>query len=133
MKYLSLTLFTLFSVIQYGNAQAVFQESDGIVTIEMESTFGQPLGDWVPGAAVDPENQTGTGYLEFTGNDPEQGPPSDPLEYVFKINKSGVYSLHLHCAKLNQEFNGRMRNDVANDAYVRVDGNYQARNPQPDD
>src|SRR6056297_38140 len=102
MKYLSLTLFTLFSVIQYGNAQAVFQESGGIVTIEMESTFGQPLGNWVPGTAVDPE----------------QGPPSDPLEYVFKINKSGVYSLHLHCAKLNQEFNGRMRNDVANDAYV---------------
>ncbi len=133
MNYLLLTLITLFSIIQYGNSQAVFQESDGIVTIEMESTFGQPLGAWVLGTSVDPENQTGTGYLKFTGNDPEQGPPNSPLEYVFKIKKGGVYSLHLHCAKLKVEVNGRMRNDVCNDAYVRVDGNYQARNPQPDD
>jgi hypothetical protein len=133
MKHLLITLITLFSVIQYGNAQTLFQESDGMVIIEMESTFGQPLGEWVPGTSVDPENQTGTGYLKFTGNDPEQGPPISPLEYVFKINKGGVYSLHLHCAKLNLELNGRMRNDVCNDAYVRVDGNYQARNPQPDD
>ena len=133
MKNLSLALFTLLSVIQCVNAQTVFQESGGIVTIEMESTYGQNLGEWVPGTSVDPENQTGTGYLKFTGNDPEQGPPSSPLEYVFKIKKGGVYSLHLHCAKLNQELNGRMRNDVCNDAYVRVDGNYQARNPQPND
>lgn len=134
MKTLPIAILsTLFVTAQYVGAVPVFQESGGTVTIEMESTFGQPLGEWVPGTSVDPENQTGTGYLEFTGNDPEQGPPNSPLEYVFKINQGGVYSLHLHCAKQNQELNGKMRKDVANDAYVRVDGNYQARNPKPDD
>lgn len=69
---------------------------------------------------------SGSGYLQFPGNTFETGPSSSPLEYHFKVNQSGLYYLHLHCSKETHDG----RTDVANDCYVRVEGDYNA-GPEP--
>jgi len=67
---------------------------------------------------------SGSGYLEFTGNKPVSGPVTSPLEYSFKINQSGLYYLHIHCAREDVVINGTNRSDVANDCFVKVNGDY---------
>lgn len=106
------------SLIAYSQ---VHEESDGIVAMEMEET-SSPLDLWVEGNAL--EGFTGEGYLQFTGNQFTSGPARSPLEYEFQINKPGLYYLHLHCAKETHVINGEVRTDVANDCFVRVEGDY---------
>ena len=76
------------------------------------------LGLWIQKTSV--TGFTGAGYLEFNGNSTTSGPATSPLEYSFKISKAGLYRFHLHCAR---ETVGD-RTDVANDAYIRVEGDY---------
>ena len=100
---------------------ATYNESGGLVIMEMENTTS-PLGLWKKRNG--PLNGfTGSGYLEFTGNTPTNGPATSPLTYKFKISKAGLYHLHLHCAR--DTTHGQPA-DHSNDCYVRVDGDYSA-------
>ncbi|WP_146601140.1 hypothetical protein [Novipirellula aureliae] len=107
------------------NAYAVEVESNGLVAIELEET-DSPLGLWELKRTNLNNAFSGTGYLEFTGNSPVSGDPKSPLEYQFKINKGGLYYLHLRCAKEVLEIKGRRRADIANDCYIRVEGDFNA-------
>ncbi|MGJ8696582.1 MAG: hypothetical protein ACSHYF_09710 [Verrucomicrobiaceae bacterium] len=102
-----------------------FNESGGLVVMEMEST-PSVRGQWQEESSL--SGFTGSGYLRFLGNTFETGPADSPLEFNFKINQAGLYYLHLHCAKETHEG----RTDVANDCYVRVEGDYTA-GPGPHD
>ena len=104
-------------------ADGTYLEKNGLVVMEMENTSSS-LGKWVKKTNIG--GHTGSGYLEFTGNNVQSGPPGSPLVFNFKVNKAGLYFLHLHCARENVVINGENRTDVANDAYVRVEGDYSA-------
>jgi hypothetical protein len=108
---------------QTGNG-ATYDESNGIVVIEAENTIS-PLSQWDERTSL--ANFTGEGYLEFDGNSYINGPADSPLEYTFKINRGGLYHLHLRSAKTRVN----RRNDVANDAYVRVEGDYTSGGSTP--
>ncbi len=99
----------------------LYLETDGVVVFEAENTASD-LGSWVKKTEL--EGFNGSGYLEFTGNQPGSGPVSSPLEYEFKITKPGLYRLHIHCARIMVVIRGEERHDVANDGYVRVEGTY---------
>ena len=94
-----------------------------VVVIEAESTESD-LGAWQVKNTV--EGFSDDGYLEFTGNTPISGPADSPLEYAFTVASDGLYYLHLHCAR---EKVGD-RNDLANDAYVRLQGDFNC-GPKP--
>ncbi len=114
-----------FSVINSGTpppmipsvGSGTYIEQNGIVAMEAENA-DSPLGLWVKKTTIN--NYTGTGYLEFTGNEFASGPAVSPLVFKFKINTGGLYYLDLRCAK--ETIDGRT--DVANDCYVRVEGDY---------
>lgn len=110
------TIFVTESVAG-GQVVPLHVERGGVVIMEAEDTVSD-LGQWVKKTEL-PE-YTGEAYLEFTGNTPHSGPPKSPLHYRFKINKGGLYTLHLRCAK--EKVGGRI--DLANDCYVRVEGDY---------
>ncbi len=117
----------LFASFSYG--KEVVEEKDGVVAIEAESTSSRK-GKWKKKADID--GFSGEGYLEFTGNTPLSGKASSPLRYDFKIDKGGLYFLHLRCAREPVEIGNEMRKDVANDCYVRVKGDFGA-GPDPGD
>lgn len=100
----------------------VFDEVNGVVIIETENTSSD-LGEWFEATEV--EDFTGEGYLEFNGNRPQNGDPNSPLIYNFRINEPGLYFLHLRCARETLTIDGEERDDVANDCYVRVEGDYE--------
>lgn len=108
---------------QAAQSQAAYQEQNGIVVIEAENT-DSPLGRWQTADSI--SGYTGDGYLNFTGNDYLHGPADSPLRYTFTIKQSGLYFLHLLCARETQIIDGETRKDVANDCYVRVEGDFQA-------
>lgn len=120
MKHLLFSLITLSSI---SSAQVLYEEVHGRVIMEAENT-ASPLGQWANKASI--SGYTGSGYLEFDGNDYTHGPANSPLEYTFRIKQSGLYYLHLHSARETLVIDGEARTDVANDCYVRVDGNYGA-------
>ncbi len=112
--------FVIASLCLCGGLLAqIYQESGGLVVMEVEET-ASPLGQWERQSVL--PGYSGAGYLQFLGNNFENGPAASPLEFQFQIQQSGLYALHLHCAKETHEG----RNDVANDCYVRVEGDYQA-------
>ena len=100
-------------------AKEFFLEKQGVVVIEAESTKSD-LGLWQLHDQKLKNDPVGKGYLEFTGNKVTNGPAKSPLEYMFKVEKSGLYTLHLRCAR---ETVGD-RTDVANDCFVSLKGNY---------
>lgn len=102
------------------NVGHFFSEVEGLVVIEAESTLSD-LGKWERKTAALQNAHTGEAYLEFTGNNPRSGPAESPLTYAFKINSAGLYHIHLHCAR---ETVGD-RKDVANDCYVRLEGDFR--------
>ncbi|MEQ8209800.1 MAG: DUF5060 domain-containing protein [Lacipirellulaceae bacterium] len=114
------TIDSVTQVVTENPSDGVYQESGGLVIMEMENTTS-PLGLWQPQTAY--ANFTGDGYLQFTGNGTASGPPNSPLEFKFKINQPGLYYLHLRAAR--DTTNGQP-SDHSNDAYVRVEGNYGA-------
>ena len=100
-----------------GEGSATYNEAGGLVVMEAEYTRSD-LDLWQELTSVN--SFTGDGYLQFNGNTVINGPADSPLEYRFKINKGGVYHLHMRVAR--ETVDGRT--DVANDGYVRVEGNY---------
>ena len=100
-------------------AETVYHETNGMVIMEIENT-ASPYGLWVK--KTDLPGYTGSGYLEFTANDYSLGDPKSPLAFHFKINEGGAYLLDLHCAKMTVEGH----TDWANDAYVRVVGDFNS-------
>lgn len=96
-----------------------YNEKGGLVVVEVENTASE-LGLWIEKTDELKNGHTGASYLEFTGNTPKSGPATSPMEYAFKINQSGLYTIHLRCAR---ETIGT-RKDLANDCYIRVEGLY---------
>lgn len=96
----------------------VWEEKDGVVVIEVEET-GSRLSDWEKKTEI--SGYSGECYLEFTGNSPTSGSPGSDITFEFKINKSGLYYLALYCAR--ERVDGR--DDLANDCYVAVDGDFE--------
>lgn len=123
MKRAILPLLTVVSacLLDADEPLGPYLEKDGIVIFEAENAESD-LGLWNELTEVD--GYQGGGYIEFGGNNPASGPAKSPLEYEFKITKPGLYRLHLHCARVMVEINGEKRHDVANDGYVRVEGDY---------
>lgn len=100
----------------------VFDEVDGTIIIEMESTQAS-LGEWKERTTLKPFS--GSSYLEFMGNNPGLGSPDSPLHYDFRINTPGEYWLSIRSHKRLTGKNGvTARSDMCNDCYVRVEGNY---------
>lgn len=112
------TLCAFFGAVALGFSQT-YQESGGLVVMEMENTSSS-LGLWEEQSSL--SGYSGDGYLRFLGNTFETGPATSPQEFNFTINQAGLYYLHLHCAKETHDG----RTDVANDCYVRVEGDYNA-------
>lgn len=104
-----------------------YTERNGLVVMEAENT-PSALGMWQKKTSI--SGFSGSGYLEFNGNTPLNGPARSPLSYRFKVNRDGLYFLHLHAARENRQINGELRTDVANDGYVRLEGNFGA-GPNP--
>ena len=121
-KLLSLLIFTIAALPLQAQT---YEESNGLVIMEAENTTST-LGKWVRKTEPLKNSFSGPGYLEFTGNTPINGDARSPLHYAFKIKKAGLYYLYLHCAKENLKIKGKKRTDIANDCYVRVEGNYGA-------
>ncbi|MEM0964930.1 MAG: DUF5060 domain-containing protein [Verrucomicrobiota bacterium] len=119
--FLLLFLTGLASVLE---GTQIHNESGGLVVIEMENTPSD-YGLWVL-ENEGLEGTTGEGFLRFTGNRELGGEKNSPLEYRFRINKPRLYYLVLHCAKETFVIDGETRTDVANDRYVRVDGDYDS-------
>ena len=110
----------------------VFNEVNGVVVIEAEST-SSALGEWESVGKALKNEYTGEGYLVFdpdgsSPNSPASGKPHSPLTYQFRVNEPGLYLLELRCAR---ETIGK-RKDLANDCYVRVEGDY-GQGPKPGD
>jgi len=118
-QYIFLALLTTCSLC----AAQTYQESGGLVIMETENT-PSALSEWDLATSI--SGHSDRGYLEFGGNDYQSGPPNSPIEYTFKINQAGLYYLHMHCARERRTIDGEVRNDVANDCYVRVEGDYSA-------
>jgi hypothetical protein len=98
-----------------------YNESGGLVVMEAENTPSD-LDLWVDETTVLNNAYTGDSYIEFTGNNMATGPATSPLEYTFKINTAGYYMIHLRGAR--ETIDGRT--DVANDCYIRVEGDFEA-------
>jgi hypothetical protein len=127
MKRLPVSLPCLSWVLTAAaGADTIFEEKGGIVAIEAESTSSS-LGRWKK--KTDVADFSGECHLEFTGNKPESGPPESPLNYEFRINKGGKYQLTLRARKRLES----KRQDIWNDCYVAVKGNYEAAGDAPKD
>lgn len=98
-----------------------YREADGLVVIEAESTTSA-LGKWKQKTDALENAPCSDAYLEFTGNSPISGPVNSPLTYAFKTSKAGLYRIHLRCARETVD----QRNDVANDCYIRLEGDFGA-------
>ncbi|MEO1654643.1 MAG: gliding motility-associated C-terminal domain-containing protein, partial [Bacteroidota bacterium] len=95
----------------------VYTEQNGLVVIEAENTPSD-YDLWI--LKTDVEDYKGTGHIEFTGNSITNGPPNSPLIYKFRINDGGEYQLILRARKRLETD----RDDLSNDCYVRVEGDY---------
>jgi len=101
------------------HAAKAWNESGGLVIMEMENSES-PKGNWLKKTGLN--GYKGSGYYEFNANTYETGKADSPLEFYFKINSGGTYYLNIRCAKTMKDG----RSDVANDCYVRVEGDYEA-------
>lgn len=111
--------------MQITHAAMIYNESNGLVVIEMENT-DSALGQWdfiETNTAGYPSGAIGAGHLEYTG--PFSGSaPVSPLVYRFKINQSGRYDLRFRAHKRLLGNPG----DKNNDAFVKMSGNYTSGN-----
>ena len=96
-----------------------YQDENGLIIMEPENTWS-PLGLWI--TKTDVSGYTGDGHIEFTGNNPASGPPTSPLQYVFRVREGGLYQLIMRARKRLED----APDDNCNDAYVRLDGDYEA-------
>ncbi len=108
--------------------EKVYNEVDGTVIMEMENT-PVPLGNWVKRTSLEP--YTGACYLEFMGNNEGFGPADSPLTYKFRINSKGNYWISIRSHKRLESDEGVIaREDMCNDSYLRVEGNYSSGDPE---
>ncbi len=103
------------------NSTADYIQSNGLVVMEAENTKST-LDLWFEDTNIN--GFTGSSYIEFNGNTPINGSAKSPLSYTFTVNQSGLHYLHLYVAKEHLEVNGELRTDIANDGYVRLEGDY---------
>ncbi|WP_199726311.1 DUF5060 domain-containing protein, partial [Aquimarina sp. BL5] len=103
-----------------------YEEQNGLVIIEAENTKSD-YDLWIKKTDVD--GYTGSGHLEFTGNNTSSGPARSPLTYTFKINSGGTYQLLMRTRK---RITGTDLGDKSNDCYVRVEGDYTATGNEND-
>lgn len=94
-----------------------YGDINGLVVMETEFTKSN-LGLWIE--KTDVSGYTGSGHLEFTGNDQASGPPTSPLNYVFTITDGGVYRLII---KGRKRLDGA-ESDKSNDCYVKLAGDF---------
>ncbi len=120
-------LFGLLSPLSAADTK-IYDEVNGTIIMEMENT-PSPLGQWVKRTKLKPF--TGECYLEFMGNNEAFGPPNSPLEYRFRINSPGTYSISIRSHKrLTSDEGVAAREDMCNDAYARVEGDFASGNPE---
>lgn len=114
-----LMLVFAFALWQSSFAAKVYIETGGILMMEAENTEST-LDLWKRGNIT---GSSGTGNIEFTGNTPEGvGSQRSPLLYTFKIVTAGNYALIISGRRSDAFTDGRK--DIANDCYVRLEGNY---------
>jgi len=106
-------VISLVGVSASAMAAGLFQESGGLVVVEVES---EPVaGDWV--AETSHSGFTGTCYYRMNGNTYQTGSPNGRLVYRVNITNAGTYRLRIHSCK----------EDVgdatwANDCYTKMVG-----------
>lgn len=105
---------------QVGSSSRVYEEDQGLVIMEAENT-PSPLGSWTIDKSM--RGYTGRGYLEFQDDPNRSGQASAALRYTFKINRSGPYTLHLHCGGKSTNAGDSTRG-VASDCFVRMEGDF---------
>lgn len=126
-KILFYGLFSLF--VGSLNAQ-IYEENQGYVAMEMEST-SSPLDLWLKIENGNPlfiKSASGGVHLEFNGNSPAGGGAKSPLTYTFKINNSGTYKLMLRASK---RLAGEAT-DKCNDCFVKMAGDFTSPYPLSD-
>lgn len=109
-----------------------YEEVDGIVVMEAENTdFSNTK--WESRNSSPPlyngsNSFTGTGYLEYRGDNAFREPDDNALEYTFKINNAGTYFLLIRGFKNhNQEgSNVPFEEDLNNDCWVKMSGDFDA-------
>lgn len=104
-------------------AEGAYREIDGLIIMEAENTDSD-LDLWLE--KTDVNGFTGESYVAFSGNSPLNGSAKSPLEYTFTVSQSGYYYLHMYVARERVIIGEETRNDVANDCYIRMDGEYEA-------
>jgi hypothetical protein len=122
MKKMLITAVVLTAL--YSSGAETFAAKDGLLIMEAESTASS-LGKWEKKKSV--EGYTGECHLEFTGNQPSNGPATSPLRYIFTVDKDGVYSLIIRAHK---RLDGA-RTDLCNDCYVSLDGSFESGGDAP--
>lgn len=122
-------ILSVFIFLWQGSfAQMVYEENEGLVVMEAENT-PSPLGLWVNSTNF--PGYSGSGHIEFTGNVPAgQGMPLSPLVYKFKINTTGDYALLIRGRSRLLEGEAK---DLCNDAWVRLEGDYEIGTGGPPD
>jgi len=109
-------------------SQKVYKENAGVILMEAENTVSS-FDLWNKEKSF--ASYSGSGYLEFTGNQADgKGDFRSPLLYKFTITTPGDYALYIRSRSrlLVDE-----RNDLANDAWVRVEGDYTVGTGGPPD
>jgi hypothetical protein len=98
--------------------------NDDFIKIEAEST-PSVLGAWKlikEGETNYIAGASGKTHLEFSGNNPDTGDPNSPLTYTFTAPKDGNFRLLMMSSKRLEG----VRGDMCNDAYVKMDGDFQS-------
>ncbi len=100
---------------------------DNFLVFEPEITTSD-LGLWVKRKAGDEKYHVGTtieainkGYLEFTGNNKNSGPPTSPIEYTFKCPKTAKYRIVM---RMYQPLLDGEPEDKRNDLWIRLKGDF---------
>ncbi|GEM_PF-1295024 len=95
-----------------------YLEENGIVIMEAENTPSN-LGQWKKGTTL--SGYTGSGYLEFTGNNYQSGGAKSPITYTFTIQNAGVYRLVPRAATTRPD---SVPDDQGNDCYLKMEGDF---------
>lgn len=115
----SIFVLIVFLQSQFVISQKLYQEKEGLVLMEAENTLST-LDLWNKETSF--EGFSGKGYIEFTANQPDgKGNFRSPLMYKFTITTPGDYALLI---RSRSRLIPDERNDLANDGWVRVEGDY---------
>lgn len=102
----------LASIGLQASAQAVFQESGGLVVMEAESA--PTAGGWTKESAV--AGSSGSGYYRWNGADAFNSPGQGILRYAIRIFNAGSYNLRI------RNHHNHPDSTLENDCFTRLDG-----------